>query len=234
MRTRSGGIGASVLLLASLLGTAASAQEWPHSVVIGVNASGRGLPPGSAGTVDSKRYWADHVAQAIRRSNLDGSQVEDLAGGLAQPYGLSYDSATDAILWTSSGDEVVQRLGLAGGTPTTLPCEFEEPYTILVDNESGHTAYALDGAEIVRITRRADGTGDEREVLATLSVLETLHGLALDARAGLLYLGDEAGQMTRRLRLAERRIEPLLYVEESFPLAPVSAGFPLGLEEVRP
>lgn len=223
------------LLLAGTLGAVGvGAQEWPHSVVLGVNDSGRGLPPGSTGATGTKRYWADHVAQAIRRSNLDGSGVEDLASGLAQPYGLSFDSATNTLLWTSSGDEVVQRLGLDGGRPSVLPCEFEAPYTIVLDNEWGHTAYALDGTDVVRVTESADGTNETREVLLTLSAVETLHGLALDTQSGLLYLGDASGQMTRRLRLADRSVEPLLYVEEGFPLAPGGGRDGLPVEEVLP
>lgn len=235
MGTRVGDARLLAPMLACMLVTGAvSAQTWPHSVVLGVAPNGRGLPPGSAGAIDSKRYWADPVTQAIRRSNLDGSSVEDIATGLRQPYGLSFDSATNALLWTSSGDEVVQRLSLEGASPQVLPCEFEDPYTIQVTSELGRRAYALDGADVVEVTQSADGTSETRAVLLTLTAVERVHGLALDEQAGLLYLGDDSGQMTRRLRLADHAVEPLVYVEESFPLAPGTGRDGLPIEELLP
>jgi hypothetical protein len=199
------------------------AQKAIRSVVVAVDSAGRLLPPDSTDlpAPNAKRYWADTPSNSIRRSNLDGSGVEEVASGLNVPYGLSFDAGTGSLLWTSSGDEVVQRLG-GGSGPAVLPSSFEEPFAIVLELEGQRIAYALLEGEIVRVTQTS---GSETEQIETLtqfgSVFAGLHGLALDEAAGILYLGDLNGMMTQRLRLSDGRVDSLLFVEEPFPGQPI-------------
>ena len=205
-----------------LAGVPAAAQDAIRSVVVTVDSAGRLLPPGSGRPAPgTKRYWADTPSNTIRRSNLDGSGVEEVAGGLNIPYGLSFDAGTGTLLWTSSVDEVVQRLG-GGSGPAVLPSSFEEPYAIVLEQEGQRTAYAVLDGEVVKVSQRSDSETDQIETLTHFgSASAGLHGLALDETAGVLYLGDLNGMMTQRLRLSDGRVETLLFVEEPFPGQPV-------------
>lgn len=225
MRTKIA-VPAALLVGALLLSQGpACGQDRIRSVVVSVDAGGR-LSPTRPGTspAGSKRYWADSYANAIRRSDLDGSRAEDVVRDLKTPYGLSYDTAAGAFLWTSAAEEVVQKVPAAGGDPVSLKTEFEEPYSIVVVGEGWKTGYAVVEGEVVKITQYDTSEAEEREVLLRFDpAFETVHGLALDESAGTLYVGNGEGQMTRRVRLADRQVENLVFVEDSFPteLGPV-------------
>lgn len=193
---------------------AARSQDLVRSVVVGVDSAGRIVP----GSRANQRLWADTAANAIRRSHLDGSGAEELATGLHTPYGLSLDPASGLLLWTSAEDEIVQALPASGGAVSPLPSEFEAPYTLIAHGEGFQTAYAvLDGA-LVRVTRYDESEEESMETLLPYDgAAPEIHGLALDSSRGVLYLGDANGQMTRRLEIAERRLDRLAFVDETFP-----------------
>ena len=225
MNRRTRCILAVLALGAPLLASPPVQAQSVRSVVVEADASGRLLPAGSSSTdlpsPDARRYWADTPTHSIRRSHLDGTGVEVVAGGLNVPYGLSFDAATGSLLWTSSGDEVVQRLA-AGSGPEVLPSSFEEPFAIVLEQKGLKVAYALLDGEIVRVTRADDSETETVETLTRFgSLFAGLHGLALDEAAGVLYLGDLNGMMTQRLHLADGRVESLAYVDEAFPGEPV-------------
>lgn len=206
-------LGVSVLALCGL--PLAHAQETDRSVVVGIDAAGRVQPSGGI----AKRYWADPAANTIHRSNLDGSGVEVVVKGLNVPYGLSFDPSSGAFLWTSSGDAVVQKLPASGDGLVTLETDFEDPFAIVQDHGDYKIAYAVLKGELVKITQYDDSEKDEQEVLMAVDP-EQVHGLALDPKAGILYVGNINGMMTQRVRLEDNRAETLLYVEEKFPSQP--------------
>lgn len=197
-----------------LIPGAAYPRDFDRSVIVSVDPAGRVMPGGSGGT--SKRYWADIPTNSIRRSNLDGSAVEDVVTGLNVPYGLSFDPAAGAFLWTSSGDEAVQKLATDGGKPAVLQSEFEEPFVIEIPAEEGRqSAYAVLDGMIVKITRLDNSETDQIDVLMRFDpASQPVHGLALDANSGVLYVGNLNGMMTQRIRLADNQVETLSYVEE--------------------
>lgn len=207
----------------SLASRVALCQDLVRSVVVSVDSAGRVMPqqPGS-GAVAAKRYWADATTSSIRRANLDGTAIEEIASGLHVPYGLGFDPATGMFLWTSSEDEVVQTLPAGGGQILALQTEFEEPYALIVQGEGVETGYAvLDGA-VVKITRPGESESEETEILLPFdAVTQPVHGLALDATTGVLYLGDPNGQMSRRIRLADGTLQTLTFVDETFPSEPL-------------
>lgn len=197
---------------------AAFSREFDRSVIVGVDTAGRVMPGGSGGT--QKRYWADPATNSVRRSNLDGTAAEDVVTGLNVPYGLSLDPAAAAFLWTSSGDEVVQKLATGGGAPVVLQSQFEEPFAIALPAEEGRqSVYAvLDGA-VLKITQYDNSDTEQRDVLMRFDpAAQPVHGLALDPQAGVLYVGNVNGMMTQRIRLADNQVETLSYVEEPIPL----------------
>lgn len=197
----------------------AAAQDIVRSVVVTVDGAGR-LAPVAAGARPSnaKRYWADTPGQSIRRSNLDGTGIEDVVSGLADPYGLSLDPATGVLLWTSSGHESVEAWDPAGGPAPVLETEFEEPYAIVHEIEGGLLAYAVVDGQVVRITQAGNQETEQLQVLMASpgSAGDPPHGLSLDATHGVLYVGDYNGMMTHRVRLSDGSVETLVFVDETF------------------
>lgn len=212
------------------IGTAA-AQDIVRSVVVTVDGAGR-LAPVAAGPrpANAKRYWADTPGQSIKRSNLDGTAIEEVVSGLADPYGLSLDPTTGTLLWTSSGNETVETWDPSGGPAPALETEFEEPYAIVHEIEGGLMAYAVVDGQVVRSTQQGDQETEQVDVLMGIpgSVAgDPPHGLSLDSTHGVLYVGDYNGMMTHRIRLSDGLVETLAFVDEPFP-----AGGGIGSEEV--
>lgn len=196
--------------------------------------------PGRSVTIKNKRYWADAAAGAIRRSNLDGSALENVVAGLDAPYGLALDPIAGLLVWTNSGgDGAVQRWNPATGELGTLQSQFEEPYAIVLDGKV-RTAYAVVDGSVVKVTEDYGGETDATEILvpgepeplplrAPRSILEVgvsgdledpvppIHGLALDLPSSVLYIADGYGMMTRRVRLADKQVDALIF--ESGPVA---------------
>jgi hypothetical protein len=192
---------------------------------------GKGSPPvkerDNAPTAE-KRYWADPATNTIRRSNVDGSNDEVVVSGLNGPYGISYDQVTQELLWTSSGDEKVQSLRLGSSLPTGLETSFEEHFAIdLMEGERQIVYAVLEGA-VVRMWRDAQTGAEQREVLVQLEDPAAVRGLALSADGRALYLGDSVGRMARKLRLTDRKLVSLTFIDE------VPAPPPELQEEVSP
>jgi hypothetical protein len=217
MRRRFGPRTAAACCAAVLVVATALAQEEQRSVVVTVSGARRigGIPlPGA------KRYWADYTANAIRRSNLDGSSLEIAIAGVNGPYGVGFDPAARQLVWTSAGDEVVQAASVDGGGSVTLPSSFEEEdYAFVVDEGDHQVMYGLQENQVVKVTQDPITGEGTIEVLLTLSSPETFHGLALSPDRTALYLGDTAGQMSRRLNLATRTVESLVFETALAPVA---------------
>jgi hypothetical protein len=178
------------------------ASDQRSVVVVESDAEGRIAP---------KRYWADHAGNAIRRSNLDGSGLEDVVGGVSGPYGLAFDSRARLFVWTNSADEVVQAASPDGFAPTVLQSSFEDSFAIVSKNDQTETAYAVLDGQVVKLTVDRRTGAEQQEVLLALGAADSVYGLALAPDGSALYLGDPVGQMSRRLRLADRVVENISF-----------------------
>ncbi|HEX5753304.1 MAG TPA: hypothetical protein VFZ09_44300 [Archangium sp.] len=189
-----------------LLGPAALAQQDPRVVIVKPSA-------GAKAPAQAKRYWADYASNSIKRSNLDGSNVETLATDTEGPYATTYDPETGYVLWTSSGDELVQMAPANGatGSTITLNSSFEEYFPVIVKGTDLNVAYGVVEGQVVRVTEDKNTGTEKRDVLYTLSSAEDVHGLALTPDGKGLYLGDLQGRMTRKLNLSTLQVTPLVY-----------------------
>jgi hypothetical protein len=207
---------------------AVSNQPRDRSVIL----RGKGSPPvqpeSDNAPAAEKRYWADPSTNTIRRANVDGSDVEVLVSGLNGPYGISYDQSTQELLWTSSGDEKVQSLRLGGSVPTNLETSFEDNFAVSLMERDRQVAYAVLEGAIVRMSQDRQTGVEQREVLVQLQEPAAVRGLALSADGRALYLGDSVGRMARKLRLTDRKLVSLTFIDE------VPAPPPELLEEVGP
>lgn len=203
-----------------LLGSMALGQQDPRVVIVkpttAVKAGGaRAASAREQRTAPvAKRYWADYAGNAIRRSDLDGSNVETVASDTSGPYGTSYDPETGNVIWTSSGDELVHMTSASGGTQLgdlTLNSSFEDQYAVVVKGSESNVAYGVVDGQVVRVTEDRNTGTEKREVLLQLASPDEVHGLALRPDNTALYLGDPDGRMTRKLSLSTLQVQQLVY-----------------------
>lgn len=208
------------------------AQQRPQlnthrSVEVLVQPSGQLRPAlgGSDTTVDGAlHYWADPTGNRILRADASGMHEEEVVGGLNIPYGLGFDTSTQSFIWTSSGDAVVQKLALATGALTVLNSSFDDPPAIEIEHEGGKQAITVVGSDVVRVT--VDDVSDEAttEVLLSLNANEVIHGLALDAEAGQIFVGNGVGMMAYKVNLSDRTISPLTFTDHVPPTPDLDEG----------
>jgi hypothetical protein len=170
------------------------------------------------------RYWADPAANKILRSDAQGGQVEEVAAGLNVPYGLGFDVTAQSFVWTSSGDEAVQKLSAGTQTVATLASNFDQPPVLELASEGDRQAITLVGNEIVRVTENAQSGETSVQVLMQVESPEAVHGLALDAEAGTLYIGNAVGMMAQRLRLSDNSAVQLTFTDHTPPVADPDEG----------
>lgn len=194
-----------------LIAPAALAQQDPRVVIVKPSTAKGGTAQRTAPV--ARRYWADYAGNAIRRSNLDGSNVETLATDTEGPYGTSYDPETGNVLWTSSGDELVQMAPANGATSSavTLNSSFEDQFAVVVQGSETNVSYGVVNGQVVRVTENRNTGAERRDVLFTLSSPDEVHGLALTPDHTALYLGDLEGRMTRKLNLSTLQVQQLVY-----------------------
>lgn len=223
-------VSCAVLVLMSLSPWVHAARGLSHrSVDVSVDTAGRLRPAGAESddiVVGALRYWADPSANTILRSDARGQQVEEIAGGLNAPYGLGFDVEAQRFLWTSSGDETVQTLAAGARDVKTLQTSFDDPPALEIPHEGGKQAIAVVGDQVVRVTEDAT-TGDiATETLMRIDVVDGVHGLALDADARLLYVGNAVGMMAYRLDLADNTATRLTFTDHVPPVADPDEGEP--------
>ena len=111
---------------------------------------------------DSKVYWTETEQQdgRIQRANLDGSSVQNVATGLAEPTSLAV--AGGKIYWTERTTEnagKLQHANLDGTNSEVLETLSIAPTSIAVDPVPNSLYLTLPSGEIHR--RNLDGSGDQ-------------------------------------------------------------------------
>jgi DNA-binding beta-propeller fold protein YncE len=80
--------------------------------------------------IGKKIYWTDYVNDVVRRSNLDGTGVDDLfvVGKNNNPNGLTLDLKNGYIYWDQDGNvqdrSCIKRMHLNGKHPENIKCGF--------------------------------------------------------------------------------------------------------------
>ena len=154
-----------------------------------------------------KLYWTDNGTDRIQRSNLDGTEIEDLVTGLRTPLGLALDAAAGKLYWTDSGADKIQRADLDGSQVEDLVTTgLQIPRGLALDAAAGKLYWADSGTDRIQ---RANLDGTEIEDLVTTG-LGTPRGLALDVSAGKLYWADSSTDRIQRANLDGSEIEDLV------------------------
>ena len=134
-------------------------------------------------TAHSYIYWTNHGTRKIQRSNLDGTNVEDLVTtGLRWPQGIALDVSGSKIYWADAWAGKIQRSNLDGTDVENLVTGLPGPAGIALDVSGGKMYWADE--RIGKIQRsNLDGTG----VQDLVTGLGKSYGIALDVSGGKIY-----------------------------------------------
>jgi hypothetical protein len=134
-----------------------------------------------------KLYWTEYVTGKIRRSNLNGSQIEDVLTGLTTPLGITMDTVNGRMYWHEES-----RIGWAdlGGTNVHYVNNTGMALGMDVDTISGKLYWGLidDSSKFER--SNLDGSNIE----TIMSVDSPSYSLALNVENNKIYwTEDETG-----------------------------------------
>ena len=155
-----------------------------------------------------KLYWTDWGTTKIQRSNLDGSDVEDLVTtGLGAPRGLTLDVSGGKLYWTDFGTAKIQRSNLDGSDVEDLVTTgLSRPDGLALDVSGGKLYWTDSGTDKIQRSN-LDGSGIEDLVTTGLS---RPVGLALDVSGGKLYWTEPFGNEIQRSNLDGSVVEDLV------------------------
>ena len=178
----------------------------------GINPSDPRLPAGIGAPVGpvsvsrpTKIFWMDRGTDKIQRSNLDGSQVEDLVTGLGDPAVLALDLAGGRIYWTDWGTDKIQRSNLDGSQVEDLITGLGDPYGLALDVAGGKIYWTEWDTDKIR---RSNLDGSQVEDLVT--GLGNPSVLALDLAGGRIYWTEGDTDKIQRSKLNGSQVEDLV------------------------
>ncbi len=162
------------------------------------SGSGAGTP---------KMYWTDKSTGKIQRTNLNGSNVEDLiTTELSEPRGIALDVGRGKMYWTDWGTDKIQRANLDGSNVEDLiTTGLRDPEGIALDVGRGKM-YWTDWAGKIQ---RANLDGSNVEDLITTG-LTAPTGIALDMGRGKMYWTDWGTDKIQRANLDGSNVEDLI------------------------
>ena len=163
-------------------------------------------PPTTVGAA-TKIYWTDYATDKIYRSNLDGSQVEELvAFRNVGVEGIALDVAAGKMYWTEVLTDKIGRANLDGSQVEYLVTSgLNTPVGIALDVTAGKMYWTdrLRGGRVLR----ANLDGSQVEDLVTSGQRDP-YGIFLDLAAGKVYW--TTGNAIRRANLDGSQVETLL------------------------
>ena len=155
----------------------------------------------------SKIYWLDRSTHRIQRSNLNGSNVEDLVTtGLSAPRDLALDAAAGKMYWTDDGTDKIQRANLDGSQVQDLvTAGLVGPAGLALDVAAGRMYWTDSGTGKIQ---RANLDGSSVQDLVT--GLSDPQGLALDVATGRMYWADSGTDKIQRANLDGSSVQDLV------------------------
>ena len=154
-------------------------------------------------------YWTDMSEHKIQRSDLDGSNVEDLVtSGLNTPVGLAVDVDAGKMYWTDMRTRKIQRANLDGSNVEDLIASgLHTPVWLALDVSGGKMYWTDWGTDRIR---RADLDGSNVENLVVAGGLNSPAGLVLDVSGGKMYWTDSSADKIQRADLDGSNVEDLI------------------------
>ena len=166
-----------------------------------------------------KMYWTQAGRDRIWRSNLDGSDVEDLVVAVSgRARGIALDVSGGKIYWTVSTDlsrlrGKIRRSNLDGSGVEDLVTGLSHPHGVALDVSGGKMYWTDERTEMIQ---RSDLDGRSIEDLVTTG-LERPGGIALDVAGGKMYWTDGMTDKIQRSNLNGSGVEDLVTTGLSYP-----------------
>ena len=165
--------------------------------------AGIGAPVGVV--APTKIYWTDLGAGKVRRSNLDGSGVEDLVTGLSRPLGIALDGAAGKMYWAAADLGKIQRSNIDGSDVEDVVTGLSEPEGIALDLAAGKMYWNDSGTDRVQ---RSNLDGSQMEDLVT--GLSRPSAVALDLSGRKIHWADTDSDKIQRSNLDGSQVEDLV------------------------
>ena len=145
-----------------------------------------------------KLYWTERTSDRIgkiRRSNLDGTNVQLVKNLTSAPQGITVDAAGGKIYLTNAWGKV-QRMNFNGSSfQPNLITGLESPRNIAVDVAGGKLYWTEQTGNTTGKIRRANLDGSNVQLVKALT--SAPHGLALDTKNRKIYLTNAWGKVQR-------------------------------------
>ena len=145
------------------------------------------LPPNDLAIdpLGRKVYWSDDfLADRIQRANLDGTDRQDVVGGLS-PTGISLDVSAGKIYWVRRGK--IQRADLDGANVEDVVIGLDRPVDVAVDAWDGKIYWTSTRGKKIQ---RADLDGANVEDVIT--GLDSPTYIDIDMLGGKIYWVEDA------------------------------------------
>ena len=150
--------------------------------------------------INAKMYWADNARKKVFRSNLDGSEREELGKDsvsnlsaialIPDKKRLFYADMDSSIIWECTMDGIDCKVFVKGDLGT--------PVRLLVDSLQQKLYWADDALHRIE---RINLDGSQREVFYQGAENEYPYGLFLDQFSGMLYWTDYGTDQVMRAKI---------------------------------
>ncbi|KAA3597872.1 MAG: T9SS C-terminal target domain-containing protein [Calditrichaeota bacterium] len=154
-----------------------------------------------------KMYWTDYGTKKIQRSDLDGSNIEDLVTtGLGFPFGMTLDLTNSKMYWADGSTNKIQRSDLDGSNIEDLVTTgLSFPVGITLDLTNSKIYWSNYGDLNIQRSN-LDGTNVEEVV----TNLDTPLGIDLDLTNSKIYWVDTGTNRIQRANLDGSSVENLV------------------------
>ena len=170
---------------------------------------------------DVYMYWADHGngTNQIRRANLDGTNVQDIATGFGRPVGIALDMSGGKIYWTDRDNvdyadpnarNSIRRMNLDGTNIETLITGGPSVKEAIVLDTAGDKMYWVDWNTFIGAGKIQRANLNGTNVEDVVPELIDPRGIALDISRGKMYWTDGGAGKIQRANFDGSNIEDLV------------------------
>lgn len=159
-------------------------------------------------------YWADKQAAAIRRVNINNSNIEDIITNVPNSSAIALDLTRGQIYWTETDTGKIRRANLNGSNDQDLITGLAGPLSIALDLVRGKIYWTdqnwdgSTGAVTESTIQRANLNGSNlQDIVTGLGIIEDI---ALDVSMGKVYWTDSELGTIQRANLNGSNVEDLV------------------------
>ncbi|MDZ4785713.1 MAG: hypothetical protein SGJ02_06525 [bacterium] len=153
-------------------------------ILTGSNLSG-GAIASALDLINLKLYWSDRSGN-IKRSNLDGSSVQNLVSGQSLPWHIKLDVAQGKMYWTTLDGTTIRRANVDGSSIQTLYTGSSGTGGLDLDLQNSKVYFTVPNDNTV-LKMNLDGTNQSTVIS---SGLNNPISIALNVTGNKMYIAD--------------------------------------------